>query len=60
MRVTAFLVCKQGPAPSVIELKRFCAENLPAAFIPDEFTVRETLPKTSTDKMDYQRLMEMA
>ena len=27
--------------------------------IPDLFESIEALPKTSTDKMDYQRLMEM-
>jgi amino acid adenylation domain-containing protein len=58
VRITAFLVCREGAAPTVIELKKFCAENLPAAFIPDVFAVRGTLPKTSTDKIDYQRLME--
>ena len=58
VRITAFLVCREGAAPSVIELKRFCAENLPAAFVPDVFSVRDGLPKTSTDKIDYQRLME--
>jgi hypothetical protein len=28
--------------------------------VPDAFEVRETLPKTSTDKIDYQRLQESA
>jgi amino acid adenylation domain-containing protein len=60
VRIKAFLVCKDGAAPSLIELKRFCADNLPAAFIPDEFAIQAALPKTSTDKIDYQRLMETA
>jgi amino acid adenylation domain-containing protein len=59
VRITAFLVCREGRTPSVIELKRFCAENLPAAFVPDAFSIRDALPKTSTDKTDYQRLTEM-
>jgi amino acid adenylation domain-containing protein len=58
VRIKAFLSCHEGQKPSIIELKRFCAENLPAAFIPDEFAVKESLPKTSTDKIDYQRLLE--
>ena len=28
--------------------------------IPDAFSWHEALPKTSTDKTDYQRLKEMA
>jgi hypothetical protein len=28
--------------------------------IPDLFSWHEALPKTSTDKIDYQRLKEMA
>ncbi len=28
--------------------------------IPDTFSWHEALPKTSTDKTDYQRLKEMA
>jgi hypothetical protein len=28
--------------------------------VPDRFTVLGDLPKTSTDKMDYQRLKELA
>jgi amino acid adenylation domain-containing protein len=42
--------------PSLIELKRFCAEVLPLYMVPDDFVIRDTLPKTSTDKIDYQRL----
>jgi hypothetical protein len=42
-----------------IELKRFCAENLLAYMIPDRFVVLAGLPKTSTDKMDYQALAGM-
>lgn len=54
--ITAFLTCKTGAAPSVIEMKRFCAETLPASMIPDRFFFRDVLPKTSTDKVDYQGL----
>ncbi|MGI9077241.1 MAG: amino acid adenylation domain-containing protein, partial [Gemmatimonadaceae bacterium] len=60
VRIKAFLSCHAGGKPSVIELKRFCAEHLPASMIPDAFVVESALPKTSTDKVDYQRLMEMA
>jgi hypothetical protein len=28
--------------------------------VPDAFDVRDALPKTTTDKIDYQRLQEIA
>jgi amino acid adenylation domain-containing protein len=48
-----------GPGQaSLIELKRFAAQNLPAYMVPDRFAVLRALPKTSTDKIDYQKLRE--
>jgi acyl-coenzyme A synthetase/AMP-(fatty) acid ligase len=44
----------------VLALKQFCAEVLPASMVPDQFQQQEALPKTSTDKIDYQRLLESA
>ncbi len=41
-------------------MKRFCAEHLPLYMIPDRFIWLDELPKTSTDKIDYQRLKELA
>jgi amino acid adenylation domain-containing protein len=57
--ICAFLSCHDAEHPSLIEIKRFCAENLPLYMIPDKFLWLGTLPKTSTDKIDYQRLKEM-
>jgi amino acid adenylation domain-containing protein len=57
--IYAFLSCHDAKHPSLIEIKRFCAENLPLYMIPDKFFWLETLPKTSTDKIDYQRLKAM-
>lgn len=59
VRLKAFLSCHEGQRPSLIALKRFCAENLPSYMIPDLFAFVEALPKTSTDKIDYQRLKTM-
>jgi amino acid adenylation domain-containing protein len=57
VRIKAFLSChEEGARPSVIELKAFCGDNLPAYMVPDVFSFQATLPKTSTDKIDYQRL----
>jgi amino acid adenylation domain-containing protein len=60
VRIRAFLSCREVKRPSLIELKRFCSENLPLYMIPDQFIWCDALPKTSTDKIDYQRLKEMA
>ncbi len=60
VRIKAFLCCATGNQPSLIALKRFCAENLPLYMVPDLFVFREALPKTSSDKTDYQRLKEIA
>jgi acyl-coenzyme A synthetase/AMP-(fatty) acid ligase len=59
IRVTAFICCDGQESPSIIALKRFCMEKLPAYMIPDRFLVRTSLPKTSTQKIDYQRLKEL-
>jgi L-proline---[L-prolyl-carrier protein] ligase len=59
VKVTAHLSCKEPKRPSLIEMKRFCAENLPIYMVPDRFSWHEGLPKTSTDKIDYQRLKAM-
>jgi amino acid adenylation domain-containing protein len=57
VKVKAFLTCKQGEAkPSLIQLKQFCAANLPNYMIPDSFVFLDALPKTSTGKTDYQQL----
>lgn len=58
VRIKAFLGCHEIKHPSIVEMKRFCSENLPFYMIPDEFIWCEELPKTSTDKIDYQRLKE--
>ncbi|MCC7140555.1 MAG: amino acid adenylation domain-containing protein [Candidatus Eisenbacteria bacterium] len=55
VRIRAFLGAGEEKL-SIIKLKQFCAEHLLAYMIPDEFTVLPTLPKTSTDKTDYQAL----
>jgi acyl-CoA synthetase (AMP-forming)/AMP-acid ligase II len=57
--VKAFTSTRDGSKLSIIELKKFCSENLPLYMVPDVFCSLETLPKTSTDKIDYQKLKTM-
>ena len=37
----------------------FCGRALPAYMNPDAFVVVDALPRTSTNKVDYQSLMPM-
>ncbi|HRP76564.1 MAG TPA: amino acid adenylation domain-containing protein [Rhodocyclaceae bacterium] len=60
VRIAAFLSSKDGQTVSLIALKRFCADELPLYMIPDQFKWLDALPRTSTDKTDYQRLKEFA
>lgn len=60
VQITAFLASHDAAKhPSLIEMKRFCAEHLPLYMLPDRFVWQSALPKTSTDKIDYQRLKEL-
>lgn len=49
-----------GDRPSIIDLKTFCKAKLPAYMSPDRFVFFDRLPRTSTDKVDYQALMQSA
>ena len=57
--VKAFLKVAGDKRPSIIEMTRFCSENLPQYMIPDRFSFLPSLPKTSTDKIDYQSLEDL-
>jgi L-proline---[L-prolyl-carrier protein] ligase len=57
VKVIAFLSAHDGPAPSIVELKTFCATKVPAYMSPDRFVFRDRLPRTSSDKIDYQALL---
>ena len=58
VQIKAFTSTRDGSKLSTIELKKFCSENLPY-MVPDLFCSLESLPKTSTDKVDYQKLKSM-
>jgi acyl-coenzyme A synthetase/AMP-(fatty) acid ligase len=56
MKVHAHLASKDGSNISAIEMKTFCSQHIPVYMIPDIFSFHASLPKTSTDKVDYQTL----
>ena len=60
VRITAFLSLDGDRRPSTIELKQFCMEHLPKYMVPDRFVIVPALPRTSTDKIDYQTLVKQA
>jgi amino acid adenylation domain-containing protein len=60
LRVVGHVATAGGERLSLIALKRFCAERLPVYMVPDAFEFHERLPKTSTDKVDYQTLAKLA
>ena len=59
MKVRAHLATRGGGRISLIQLKAFCAQHLPIYMVPDVFTFHDELPKTTTEKTDYQTLMKM-
>jgi amino acid adenylation domain-containing protein len=56
VRIDAFVSRADGGKGSIIEMKTFCSKEIPLYMIPDRFVFRPSLPKTSTDKIDYQAL----
>jgi amino acid adenylation domain-containing protein len=60
VKIKAFLSVKDGVKPSIIELKAFSMEKLPKYMVPDLFIFLDALPRTSTDKIDYQTLKATA
>lgn len=57
VRVIAHVSTEGGERLSLVQLKRFCSEHIPVYMVPDRFRFHATLPKTSTDKIDYQALL---
>jgi amino acid adenylation domain-containing protein len=55
VKIVAYLVGGERK-PGVIEMKMFCAQNLQAYMNPDQFVFVDSLPRTSTNKVDYQSL----
>ncbi len=55
-RLEAFIVSQAGKEPSLLELKRHCAERLPRYMIVDEVNLLPCLPRTRTGKTDRSAL----
>ena len=57
--ILAFVSWSDEQPFSVLRMKQFCAQYIPLYMMPNEFKTLESLPKTSTDKLDYQRLKDL-
>ncbi|ORV58912.1 non-ribosomal peptide synthetase [Mycobacterium europaeum] len=55
--LVAHIVAAGGAAPSTTELRRFLLELLPAAMVPAVFEMADTLPLTTSGKVDRRALM---
>lgn len=58
IEIIAFFSAMDGNKLSIISMKQYCAERLPLYMVPDRFNQRPDLPRTSTDKVDYQQLIQ--
>ncbi|MGE3817974.1 MAG: amino acid adenylation domain-containing protein [Isosphaeraceae bacterium] len=54
--ISAFVAMKPAHKGSIIAMKRHCTTYLPHYMVPDTITFLPDLPRTSTDKVDYQSL----
>ena len=56
VKIEAHLATREGKRLGLVAVKQFCSQHLPVYMVPDTVKSHEKLPKTSTDKIDYQRL----
>ena len=54
--IDAYVAMKPDRKASIIAMKRHCTSYLPHYMVPDRIRFLPSLPSTSTDKVDYQRL----
>lgn len=55
-RLRAFVTAHNGSGLELAHLQQHCASKLPHYMIPERIQVRETMPKTSTGKIDRVKL----
>ncbi len=59
-RLVAFVVAAAAPPPSLLALKRHCAERLPRYMIIDHLEITDALPRTRNGKVDRLALTRAA
>ena len=58
IRIIAFLTLKPGDPIALVDWKMFCSSKLPVYMSPDQFVFQDRLPRTASDKVDYQALKQ--
>jgi len=59
VRIICYVAVPETSRPSIVEMRLFCNENLPSYMNPDIFIFVDSLPRTSTNKINYQALIQM-
>ena len=57
-RIKAVVAAHEVGALKIADLQQFCATRIPKYMIPEQIEFLEVLPKTSTGKIDRQRLVQ--
>ena len=57
VRIVSYLAAAEDSRPSIVEMKTYCNDHLPSYMNPDVFVFVDGLPRTSTNKVDYQSLI---
>ena len=58
-RIKAFVVLAEGSQIKSMDLENHCSQRVPRHMLPEHIEFRETLPKTSTGKIDKTLLASM-
>lgn len=59
VRIICYIAAPGDSQPSIVEMRTFCNQNLPSYMNPDVFIFVDSLPRTSTNKINYQALIKM-
>lgn len=59
VRIICYIAAQEISRPSIVDMRTFCNDHLPAYMNPDVFIFVDSLPRTSTNKINYQALIQM-
>lgn len=59
-KLVAFAIFTKSPPPSLLAIKRHCAERLPRYMIVDRLCASDDLPRTASGKIDRGKLKQAA
>lgn len=59
VRIICYITTPENARPSIVEMRSFCNQHLPSYMNPDVFIFVDALPRTSTNKINYQALIQM-